>query len=467
MKTDHVRIGRLNDGASHLDSHQGYEARTVIGSTVPGSVRIENGLGISTIRLTDAEDVKSTVVKVADGSMRGISIGYSKLAPPVITTGADGIEIRTYEDWEPYETSSVPVQADAIAQTRTMERTPAQETETMPSTITQAAPAIDLNSIRAEATRNERKRTADITSAARALGFADDAQAFIDSDSNINDVRAALIAKRAAADEATATTNTIRAPQRGMVMSRDFDGNIRALGGHTTADFPLLLANVANKSLLPGYEAEPLNFEPFVTDRNLPDFKQASVVNLGRITAMTAKAEGAEYNNVTIGESSEVYSLATYGSTIGFSREAMINDDLSGLQIAIREMGAVWARTQLDLFWAIITANANMGDGVALFATATHANLGTTAALSKTTLAELRKLLRKQRGVESSSGAADGQILNLRPTHLIVPAALEETAENLLGMEYNPTPASSASAVCSAATPTRTSTAWTSGRPTR
>jgi hypothetical protein len=232
-------------------------------------------------------------------------------------------------------------------------------------------------------------------------------------------------------------------PQRGLSLSRDYDGNIRALGGHSTSDFPLLLANVGNKFLLPGYQSEELNFLPFVTDRNLPDFKQASVVNLGRINSMPKKVEGAEYQHVTIGESNEVYSLATYGSTIGFTREMMLNDDLGGFEIAVREMGAVWARTQLDLFWSIFSDNANMGDGNALFSGA-HGNLGTGGAMSKALLAEMRQLLREQRGVESSAGAADGQFLNLMPAHLIVPTDLEQTAEDLMGANYDPTTAANA-----------------------
>ena len=503
MDPAHIRLERLNVGAPLLDTHRSHGASNVLGNIVPGSVRIIDGLGHATVRLTDAEDVASTVRKITDGSIRNISVGYRTHKEE--TSTADGeIEVRTATDWEPHEISVVPVPADAGAQVREMERKPAQETDTM-TIATPAVPAIDVDAVRADGAKAERSRIDNINSAARALGFADDAHAFIADGSDVNAVRAALIEKRRVADEATATTNTIRVgashkdqqrdgmenaimhrcglvtdltdagrahrhmtladiagtmlrnagvdtkglnardiisianqPQR-MALKRDYRGNIRAIGGNTTSDFPLLLANVANKSLLPGYEAEPLNFMPFVTDRNLPDFKQASVVNLGRITAMTKKVGGAEYNHVTIGESREVYSLATYGSVIGLSREAMINDDLGGFQIAIREMGAVWARTQLDLFWAIINDNANMGDGVALFSTATHANLGTGAALSKTTLAELRLLLREQKGVESTSGAADGQFLNLRPQHLIVPTDLEQTAEDLMGVNYDPT----------------------------
>ena len=504
MDPAHIRTERLNAGAPLLDTHRSHGAANVLGSIVPGSVRIVAGLGFARVRLTDADDVASTVRKITDGSIRNISVGYQTHGD-IRTTPEGGIEVRTATDWEPYEISAVPVPADAGAQVRELTRETPQEPKTMTEPKI-AAPAVDLDAVRAQAIDSERKRSENIRSAANALNLPTEADALISAGKDVNEARAFLIAARAKADAATVTDSHARvgrshndqqrdgienaimhrcglvsnltdagrahrhmtlvdmarvslraagvhgvdgmsardiaklamAPQRGMAMGRDFDGNIRALGGHTTSDFPLLLANVANKSLLPGYEAEPINFMPFCTDRNLPDFKQASVVNLGRITSMAAKVEGAEYNRVTIGESSEVYSLATYGSTIGFSRESMINDDLGGLQIAIREMGAVWARTQLDLFWGIVTANANMGDGAPLFGAA-HLNEGTGGVLSKATLAEMRQLLREQRGVESASGVADGQFLNLTPAHLIVPTDLEQTADDLMGMNYDPT----------------------------
>jgi hypothetical protein len=494
----------------------------VIGNVVPGSVVIADGIGRARVRLTDADDVASTVRKITDGSIRNVSVGYWAHREEIDANDGE-IEIRTATDWEPYEISVVPVPADAGAQVRELERNDPQEITPM-SQIETPAPAVDLDDVRATAAKSERKRAANIRSACVALGLADEAQAFIDSGADINATRAALIGKRAEVDAATATDNHIRVgashgdklragienaimhrtglvsdltdagrahrhmtlvdmaratfaakgvdvtrmsnrdvatlamqPQRGLSLSRDYDGNIRALGGHSTSDFPLLLANVGNKFLLPGYQSEELNFLPFVTDRNLPDFKQASVVNLGRINSMPKKVEGAEYQHVTIGESNEVYSLATYGSTIGFTREMMINDDLGGFGIAIREMGAVWARTQLDLFWSIFSDNANMGDlfwsifsdnanmgdGNALFSAA-HGNLGTGGAMSKALLAEMRQLLREQRGVESSAGAADGQFLNLTPAHLIVPTDLEQTAEDLMGANYDPTTAANA-----------------------
>jgi hypothetical protein len=73
-------------------------------------------------------------------------------------------------------------------------------------------------------------------------------------------------------------------------------------------------------------------------------------------------------------------------------------------------------------------------DSVALFAT-THtsgSNLGTAAAPSDTTLAEARKLMRKQKGLNPNSPA----ILNLTPRFLIIPAYHENTCLKLMQTYY-------------------------------
>ena len=179
---------------------------------------------------------------------------------------------------------------------------------------TNETPVIDLDAVRADAMKAERKRAENIRSAATALGLPDEAATHIASGADINATRAALIAKRAELDAATATNNTVRVgashadqvrdgienaimhrvglvgdlteagrshrhmtlidmaraslrqagvsgvermsasdvskialkPQNG-ALSRDWQGNVRAIGGHTGADFPYLLARAAEE----------------------------------------------------------------------------------------------------------------------------------------------------------------------------------------------------------------------------
>lgn len=109
-----VRLERLNGGGPFLDSHDGYSLASVLGSVVPGSVRLEGGKGHATIQLTDAEDVASQVRKIMDKSVRYVSVGY-RVHRYEIDKREGQRELWRAVDWEPYEISAVPMPADAGA----------------------------------------------------------------------------------------------------------------------------------------------------------------------------------------------------------------------------------------------------------------------------------------------------------------------------------------------------------------
>jgi hypothetical protein len=71
-----VRLERMNGGAPFLDSHDGWSLRSVLGAVEPGSVRIEDGQGTATIRLTSAPDAADTVHRILEKTVRHVSVGY-------------------------------------------------------------------------------------------------------------------------------------------------------------------------------------------------------------------------------------------------------------------------------------------------------------------------------------------------------------------------------------------------------
>lgn len=114
----HIRLDRLNAGAPLLDAHDDRRLAAVLGSVVPGSARIESGLGVARVKLSSAEADADVIGKIKDGIIRSISVGYAihrwQVAP-----GDGGVdERRTAVDWEPLELSAVPVPADAGAHFR-------------------------------------------------------------------------------------------------------------------------------------------------------------------------------------------------------------------------------------------------------------------------------------------------------------------------------------------------------------
>ncbi|MBD9395144.1 ClpP-like prohead protease/major capsid protein fusion protein [Acidovorax sp. ACV01] len=196
---------------------------------------------------------------------------------------------------------------------------------------------------------------------------------------------------------------------------------------HSTSDFPGLLANVANRSLLLGYQEAEETFQLWTRAGTLPDFRPGSRVDLNMFPSLRKVAEGAEYKYITVGERGAPVMLATYGELFSITRQAIINDDIDAFTRVPRMMGRAAIRTIGDLVYAILTANPTMQDGVALFH-ADHANLLTGAALSTASVDAMRSAMALQK-----QGAS---VLNMRMKHLLVPVALQGTANVVRDSEF-------------------------------
>lgn len=206
-------------------------------------------------------------------------------------------------------------------------------------------------------------------------------------------------------------------------------GNRMALVGaaftHGSSDFGSVLADVANKSMLKGYEEAQETFQLWTQAGTLSDFKTSSRVGLNDFNSLRKVQEGAEYKYVTVGDRGETVALGTYGELFSITRQAIINDDLSAFTRYPQMMGMAAIRTIGDLVYAVMTDSPKMSDGKALFHN-DHNNLfGAGSALSVSSLDAARTAMRKQK-------LDKGKALNIRPEYLLVPAALETTATKLM-----------------------------------
>ena len=147
-----------------------------------------------------------------------------------------------------------------------------------------------------------------------------------------------------------------------MRVGQPSDFSVRSGGMHTTADFPNVLANVANKTLRAGYQAAPQTFRPLVRVVTLPDFKLVSRVQLGEAPKLEKVNEHGEFKRGTMGDAAEKYALSTYGKVIGITRQVLINDDLDAFTRIPRSFGVAAANLESDLVWAQITQNPTMGE---------------------------------------------------------------------------------------------------------
>lgn len=197
---------------------------------------------------------------------------------------------------------------------------------------------------------------------------------------------------------------------------------------HSTSDFPKLLANVAQKAMMKGYEEANETFQLWTTEGVLTDFKVASRVDLNTFPNLKVVPEGGEYSYGTIGDRGETTQLATYGKRFSITRQAIINDDLNAIAKIPRLMGRAATRTIGNLVYAILTGNPNMSDGVALFH-ATHANLAAAGAAINTASVDAARVAM---GLQKDGDA----LLNLRMKYLLVPLTLEGTANVVRNSEF-------------------------------
>ena len=121
VSEDALRLERLNDGAPFLDSHRSWGLDSVLGNVVPGSVRVADGQGSATIRLTSAEDAQPIVQRILERSINKVSVGYRVHRYEITRTDGERDVYRAV-DWEPYEISAVAMPADVGANIRSEQK---------------------------------------------------------------------------------------------------------------------------------------------------------------------------------------------------------------------------------------------------------------------------------------------------------------------------------------------------------
>jgi hypothetical protein len=191
----------------------------------------------------------------------------------------------------------------------------------------------------------------------------------------------------------------------------------------SSSDFKAVFENVLNKQLRQGYDAAAQTWRPLATFTTAPDFKPMSRPYIAGSTKLEKVAEGGEFKYGTLGDGKEVYALGTYGKLLGVTRQMVVNDDISAINIS-SQFGQAAADLESDLCWDQIATNPKMGDGKVLFH-ADHNNLtdpGTAIAVASMGVMRKRSRLMKE----------GKTLLNIVLDTIIVPAALETVAEQYI-----------------------------------
>lgn len=456
-----VDLSRL-EGASVLDAHRQTAVRDVLGSV--RSAAVDGKRGTAFIQFSARPEVEPVWQDVLAGILRHVSVGYS--VEEWSETAENGARVMIAVRWTPHEISLVPTPADPGAHIR-------METEMTETTTREAADTAPTTGTRAAA-------NAEIRSIARIAGLD---QSWIDGQIDANadpDTarRAAFeaLAKRSAPSIRTEQVRVemgesqddpaLRARQMGEALYArinprhelseparryaystpvDMAKELLTLRGestmalspaslvtralHTTSDFPIILGDTVGRVLRDAYQAAPSGIRRLGRQTTARDFRAVNKIMLGEAPLLEKLNEHGEIKAGTMAEAREAYKVETWARKIGITRQVLVNDDLGAFADLARRMGQAAAETEAGILVTLLEAGSGngptMSDGKTLFH-ADHGNkAGTGAAISDATLSAARLALRTQKGIEDRT-------IRVTPRNLLVPPALETTAEKWL-----------------------------------
>jgi hypothetical protein len=216
----------------------------------------------------------------------------------------------------------------------------------------------------------------------------------------------------------------------------------------STSDFPNILANVANKAVMMGYQMGQNTWRAWAKSGMLPDFKASKRVRLSDAPEMVLNRAGEEVQHGIISDVGEEMTLKTYARKLIITREALINDD-AGLFNRVFSMFGQRAANDIEAaVYAVLTGNPTMSDGGTLFNTTAvtiaggHANQASSGAVvSATTVAAALVAMGKQVGEQGSALSLMGKYIiggfeNKVQTDLLVNSTTDTNANG--NADFNP-----------------------------
>lgn len=452
-------------------------------------VWLEDNRGKALVRFDTDEQSETIFQKVQSGTLQGVSVGYAIYRYEVLededtksTNGRFYGPAYVVTDWEPLEISIVSVPADPTVgvgrsaeeihtsidtqedntrmdQEKTLE---VQELKSAPveTGLTQA----DLQ----KAMEQERKRTSEITAMFRdfdvegadeaiVMGVSiDEARAMVMDQLRARNKGVSVTMGEAESDKFRAAAQDAVLMAAGLPVAEPAAG-AQELRGHSmvelarealqreglksnfgdnmelaraainsTSTFPAIMSNLANKSVMVGFNEAETTYQIWAGKGSNRDFKEAARVALSEAGNLELVPEGGQFQQDFLGEASARTKVATYGKLFSLTRQAIINDDLGLFSKIATKYGSAAKRLVNKMVYAQLTGNVKMQDNIALFDTK-HGNVaGTGEALSVKAIAKAITAMRRQKGITGEA------TLNITPKYLVVPPELEVTAYQIV-----------------------------------
>nr|DAL74236.1 MAG TPA: major capsid protein [Caudoviricetes sp.] len=481
-----INLDRFNDGLGTLLFNHDRDA--VVGHIE--KVWIEDNRGKALVRFDEDEQSETIFQKVQSGTLQGVSVGYSIKRYEVLDEKDSvssngrfkGPDTYVVTDWEPLEISIVSVPADATVgvgrsadeihtSIDTQEETKSMNGEEILKNEEVKSQPVETGITQEDlqkAMEQERKRTSEITALFRDFDVEGADEAIVIGVS-VDEARAMVMDQLRARNKGVTVTmgeaesDKFRAAAQDAVLMAagipvvDAAPGANELRGHSmvelareslqreglqanfgdnmelarqainsTSTFPAIMANLANKSVMVGFNEAETTYQIWAGKGSNRDFKEAARVALSEAGNLELVPEGGQFPHDSLGEASARTKVATYGKLFSLTRQAIINDDLGLFSKIATKYGSAAKRLVNKMVYAQLTGNVKMQDNVALF-DAKHGNVATTGeALSVKAIAKAITAMRRQKGITGDA------TLNITPKYLVVPPELEMVAYQIV-----------------------------------
>ena len=452
-------------------------------------VWLEDNRGKALVRFDTDEQSETIFQKVQSGTLQGVSVGYAIYRYEVLededtksTNGRFNGPAYVVTDWEPLEISIVSVPADAtVGVGRSAEEIHTSIDTQEDNTRMDQEKNLEVQELKSEpvktgltqedlqkAMEQERKRTSEITALFRdfnvegadeaiVMGVSvDEARAMVMDQLRARNKGVSVTMGEAESDKFRAAAQDAVLMAAGIPVAEPAAG-AQELRGHSmvelarealqreglksnfgdnmelarqainsTSTFPAIMANLANKSVMVGFNEAETTYQIWAGKGSNRDFKEAARVALSEAGNLELVPEGGQFQQDFLGEASARTKVATYGKLFSLTRQAIINDDLGLFSKIATKYGSAAKRLVNKMVYAQLTGNIKMQDGVALFDNK-HGNVaGTGEALSVKAIAKAITAMRRQKGITGDA------TLNITPKYLVVPPELEMTAYQIV-----------------------------------
>jgi phage major head subunit gpT-like protein len=216
------------------------------------------------------------------------------------------------------------------------------------------------------------------------------------------------------------------------IVSRAF--TLRAIT-QSTSDFTYALENTMHKVLQAAYATQPDTWSKWCARGTVSDFRAHNRYRMGSFGSLDAVAEGGEFKHKAITDAEKAtITASTKGNIINVSRQMIVNDDMGAFAGLLTSLGrAAGLSIEVDAY-ALLAENAGLGptfNGSPVF-DASHANIGSQAALSAAAIDADAALMARQKDKDGND------FLDLQPAVLLVERALKGTAQTINEAQYDP-----------------------------